>query len=348
MNQATTNLPYITNGLPGIGGEIKNDPGDFVVEELPLYEPSGQGPHIYVRLSRTGWNTRDLAKSLANLFQLKDVDVGYAGLKDKHAQVTQTFSLNLSGMDLEAATARIEENMPVKVVWTKRHANKLKMGHLLGNRFSILVLGADTGAVETSRAVADLLAKRGLPNYYGVQRFGVDGDNAEKGREVLEGRGPKSRWLRRFLLSAYQARLFNSWLTERIERGWFELLLGGDLAKKVDTGGMFDVEDPEVENVRFKNGEITYTGPIYGMKMRWAKGTAGLLEREIFDRFNLTDTLLSRARLDGSRRPARLALPILNISPSSNGLLFDFALPKGAYATVVMREFMKTDPGLSE
>ncbi len=341
-------LPFITPDLPGVGGEIKAEPDHFVVEEIPLYEPVGEGEHVYVCLTREGWTTRALQQRLTGLFGLREVDVGCAGLKDKHARVTQTFSLLLRDVD-EATVARlIQEALPVEVVWARRHRNKLRRGHLLGNRFRIVVLHPEPKAMARAEAIAQALQEHGLPNYYGAQRFGIDGDNARRGREVLLGRGPRERWLKRFLLSAYQAALFNDWLTERIRRGWFERLLTGDIAKKTDTGGLFEVMDAAVELPRFQQGEITYTGPIYGARMRWASGEPGELERTVLERAGVTLEMLRKARLDGSRRPARLFLNDLDIEPHPNGLLFTFTLPKGAYATTVLREFMKTEVALPE
>jgi tRNA pseudouridine13 synthase len=341
-------LPFITADLPGIGGEIKAESDHFVVEEVPLYDPAGEGEHVYVRLTREGWTTRALQQRLTSLFDLREVDVGCAGLKDKHARVTQTFSLLLHDVDEATVARRIQEALPVEVVWAKRHRNKLRRGHLLGNRFRIVVLQPEPEAVTRAEAVAQALQEHGLPNFYGTQRFGIDGDNAQRGREVLFGRGPRERWLKRFLLSAYQAALFNAWLTERIQRDWFERLLTGDIAKKTDTGGLFEVMDAEAELPRFQQREITYTGPIYGARMRWASGEPGELERMVLERAEVTTEMLRRARLDGSRRPARLYLNDLSIEPHSNGLLFTFALPKGAYATTVLQEFMKTEVALPE
>jgi tRNA pseudouridine13 synthase len=249
----------------------------------------------------------------------------------------------------EATVAyRIQEALPVEVVWARRHRNKLKRGHLLGNRFRIVVLHPELEAMARAEVIAQALQSHGLPNFYGAQRFGIDDDNAQRGREVLLGQGPRERWLRRFLLSAYQAALFNAWLTERIGRGWFERLLTGDIAKKTDTGGLFEVVDAAVELPRFQRGEITYTGPIYGARLWWARGEPGELERMVLERAEVTTEMLRRARLDGSRRPARLFLSDLSIEPHPDGLLFAVTLPKGAYATTVLREFMKTEVALPE
>jgi len=336
-------LPYLTEDLPGVGGEIKVEAAHFVVEEIPLYEPSGEGQHVYVRLSREGWTTRSLENELANLFQLRDVDVGCAGRKDKHARTTQTFSLSLPNSDEEEVGRRIADHLPVDVEWVRRHRNKIKAGHLLGNRFRIVVLGPGADALEKAGQIVQTLQAHGLPNFYGPQRFGQEGDNAERGREILlTGRGPRKRWLRRLLLRAYQSALFNTWLVARMDRGWFERLLEGDVAKKLDTGGLFEVEDAQAEQDRFEHDEITYTGPIYGSRMWWASREPGKLEQHILEREGVTQDLLHRAHLDGSRRRARLLLKDLTVEPHADGLLFTFSLPKGAYATTVVREVMKS------
>ena len=341
-------LPFITGDLPGIGGEIKVEPAHFVVEEIPLYEPIGEGEHVYVRLVREGWTTRSLQQRLARLFGLSEVDVGCAGLKDKWARVTQTFSLRLRDTDEAEVVRRIQDALPVEVLWARRHRNKLRAGHLLGNRFRVVVSRPGPEAMARAEAIARALRARGLPNYYGAQRFGVNGDNAQRGRAILFNRGPRQRWLRRFLLSAYQAALFNTWLAERIRRGWFDRLFVGDIAKKTDTGGLFEVTDAAAERPRFERGEITYTGPIYGARMRWAGGEPGALEREVLEEAGVSVEMLRRARLDGSRRPARLYIDDLRVTPHDAGLLFTFTLPKGAYATVLLREFMKREPSLPE
>jgi len=149
-------------------------------------------------------------------------------------------------------------------------------------------------------------------------------------------------------LSAWQAALFNAWLMRRLERGDFAQLIGGDLAKKTDTGGMFTVEEVAVEQARLEAGELTYTGPMFGKKMRWPGEPAASHEREILAAEEVTEGDLKKARLMGSRRVARLLLTDLSIEPAPGGLGFSFNLPKGSYATVVMREFMKNETDLPE
>jgi tRNA pseudouridine13 synthase len=336
-------LPFITDDLPGVGGEIKAEPTHFVVEEIPLYEAKGEGHHVYVCLTREGMTTRTLKTRLVELFDLREVDVGCAGLKDKHARTTQTFSLLLPKADPQEVADTIADQLPVEVEWVRRHRNKLKIGHLLGNRFRVVLLDPEPGAMEGARRISQAVRERGLPNFYGVQRFGAQGDNAQRGRQILFGEGTRRRWLRRFLLRAYQSGLFNTWLTERIRLGWFSVLMTGDIAKKTDTGGLFLVEDAAAERPRFERREIIYTGPIYGYRLFEASGEPGRLERALMEIEGITSQMLRDARLRGSRRRAQLLLDDLRVEPHARGLCFEFSLPKGAYATTLLREFTKRE-----
>lgn len=339
-----TALPYITHHLPGVGGQIKAAAEDFIVEEIPLYEPCGHGDHVYIRLERDGWTTQALSRKIAELFDLAEVDLGVAGQKDKIARAVQTFSLKLPTTGQDQVRERIEAELPVKILGISRHTNKLRTGHLAGNRFTILLSGVTTAAMPGAQKIAMALSEKGLPNFFGQQRFGANDRNVVEGRQVLLGRGSQSHWQKRFLLSALQSEMFNTYLVERISRGWFDRVLVGDIAKKTDTGGIFPVENEEAEQVRLIAGQITHTGPIYGTKMRWATEAPGQLEREILERYEFTPEMLRKAKLDGSRRPGRLNISDLSISTYERGLVFQFTLPKGSYATVVMREFTKEEP----
>ena len=341
--------PTITPDLPGIGGQLKAEPSHFVVEEVPVYEASGEGTHLFVSLTREGWTTRRVAEALAGVYDLPVQAIGFAGLKDRHARCTQTFSL--PGLTPEDSQ-RIGPALPFQVNWARQHTNKLKVGHLLGNRFRITVVDLavpQEEALARAQAVAAAIAQRGVPNFFGPQRFGIDGANVEKGRKALLGQGPRGdRWLHRLMISAYQSHLFNRYLAQRIELGLFEQLLAGDVCKKADTGGMFEVHDVAAEQPRYARGEITFTGPIYGKKMWAAQGPAAELEARILAEAELTEDELRRVHTDGTRRPARLWLPTIELASCDDGLQVDFVLPKGAYATVVLREFMKSDEGADQ
>lgn len=343
-----TPLPLVTPDLPGIGGNLKLRPADFVVEEVPLYEPEGAGEHVYVSLTREGMTTRELVERLCKLFDIRDADLGYAGLKDKQARATQTFSIHRHKDDPGEVAKRIAEALPVEVVWARRHANKLRRGHLRGNRFRIVVDAPVDGALERAQAIAAALAVTGVPNYYGTQRFGGRGENAQKGRETLAGGGPRNPWLRSLLISAWQSFLFNQWLAERVRRGGFAELWEGDVVQKHDRGGVFVIESADTERPRFEAGEIAVTGPMFGRRMVPARGRAGELEQSILAADGATDEMFGRARLEGARRTARLILPDLRVEPCPGGLAFAFTLPRGAYATTVLREFRKEEAALPE
>lgn len=342
-----SDLPYITKDLPGTGGKLKERDEDFIVEEIPLYGPSGEGQHVYVRLARKGMTTRDVENRLKDLFGLKNRAIGYAGKKDKHAWTTQTFSLDMPKAELDEVRQTLEGEEDFELVWVERHRNKIKRGHLVGNLFTVAITDTDPEAgeaLERAREVAEAIEARGVANFYGEQRFGKYGDNAEQGLEIIRGeRREGRRWLRNLLKNSYQSELFNQWLSARIDRGWFSEIFEGDVAKKTDTGGLFDVEDIEQERPRFQDREIVYTGPMYGDELWWASGTPGELEKEVFEAAEVTMEELAAANLRGSRRRALLYLEELEVSEHPRGVQVKFSLPKGAYATVVMREFMKND-----
>jgi tRNA pseudouridine13 synthase len=342
-------LPYVTADLPGVGGRLRATADDFVVEEIPLYAPQGAGKHLYVNLTKVGLTTKEVQRQIERLLHLRPGDVGYAGLKDKTARTTQTFSISVEGRPsawIDDLPQRVAE-LPVTVNWAQLHQNKLRPGHLRGNRFQITISDLAVSGEEAERrvhAIVERLQQGGLPNYFGPQRFGHEGANIGRGRDVLLGRHRVTdRWLRRFLLSSYQSYLCNRYLARRVTEGTFYRLLTGDVAKKVATGGMFDVVDLAAEAPRYTAQEISFTAPIYGPKMWAAKAEAGALEAIILHEADVTLEDFGRAKVEGSRRLGRLLTPDLHIRPSTNGLVAEFFLPKGVFATTLLRELMKVD-----
>ncbi len=331
-----------------MGGTIRARPEMFIVEEIPSYEPLGYGDHVYVSVTKSLRTTRETQIDIAGLFGLRKADVGHAGLKDKYAVSTQTFSILLPGEREEKVAFLIESSLGVKVNWAKRHPKKLRSGHLKGNRFLIIVTGLEIGQVEAVRrakVVADRLQRGGVPNYFGPQRVGEDGRNALDGLDLIMGRRrERNRWLRRYLISAYLSHLCNRYLAARVEGGLFQRLLLGDLAKKHDTGGVFTVEDVAAEQSRFEAGEISFTAPIYGYRMREAAHEAKELEDRILSYSGVSVDDLRRVGADGTRRLGRL-LPSVGVKPNPEGVALTFSLPAGGYATTVIREFIKNDAG---
>jgi tRNA pseudouridine13 synthase len=342
-------LPYVTADLPGIGGVLRATPQHFVVDEISLYDASGGGDHLYINLTRSNMTTRDVVSGLERLLNLGHGSIGYAGLKDKNALTTQTFSLPVpTTASADAIAAQIESALTVRVNWARRHRNKLKAGHLLGNRFQIVVTDLTlppSQALARTAQIADRLHVTGVPNFFGPQRFGGQGDNAATGLEILLGsRTQRDRWLRRFLVSSYQSYLCNVYLTRRLAMGAFQGLLAGDVAKKHDTGGIFLVEDLTLEQPRYAAHEISFTAPIYGSKMRRAVDDAGRLEDAISAETGITDRQWAAAHTEGTRRMGRLLVSDLTFSQHVDGIRIEFSLPKGGFATTVMREIMK-QPG---
>lgn len=333
-----SDLPALTAALPGTGGAIRTTPEDFRVEELPLYLPEGSGSHAYARVEKRELTTRDLVLALMRQ-GLKESEIGVAGLKDKHAVTQQWLSVPNRHAAAFDALADLEG---VRLLERSRHRNKLGIGHLRGNRFSLRVREAEPDAWARAAAVLEVLVARGVPNYFGPQRFGRFGTNALDGLKLTRGeRVPGGHRLKRFFLSALQSQLFNRLLKARIDRDLFDRVVVGDWAKKRDTGGVFQVEDAELETPRALRGEISATGPLYGKKVRVSEGAAGALEAEVLAHFGLRWSDF-RAR-HGSRRPVRIFLEDVSLTPEADGYTLAFSLPRGAFATSVLREVMKVE-----
>lgn len=188
---ATDSLAYLTPELPGVGGVLKQRNEDFLVEEQPLYEPCGEGEHVYLFIEKNGLTTTDAVAKIARAMHMHRRNIGYAGLKDKHAVTRQHLSLWLPGVDeqdVADGVNRINEyHERIKVLWFDRHKNKLKRGHHGGNRFVIRVRNVEPTQVLRAKAVMDVLEKRGVPNYVGDQRFGYRQNSHLTGRAILLG-----------------------------------------------------------------------------------------------------------------------------------------------------------------
>src|SRR5687768_15511854 len=159
-------LPFATPDFAGIGGTIRNRPDDFFVQEIPLYEPTGDGEHILFEAQKLGLTTREAVRRIARALEIGPGDVGYAGLKDKHAITRQMFSVPaLNGVNEDRVMRMAADG--VFPHWAARHGNKLKVGHLAGNRFAIKIRDVNPMDVVKLRPALDALARRGLPNYFG-------------------------------------------------------------------------------------------------------------------------------------------------------------------------------------
>ncbi|GGM95159.1 tRNA pseudouridine synthase D [Thermus composti] len=333
--------PFLTEGLPGVGGEIRVEPQDFQVEEVPAYSPLGEGEHLFFLLEKEGLTTRQVVEFLRDQVGVPEKEIGVAGLKDKHARTRQWLSIPRK---YEDALCLLENLRGVRLLTADLHPHKLRTGHLKGNRFRILIRGAH--GRERAEAILKALQAKGVPNYYGPQRFGLGGLNPVRGyRLVKEGKGRGSPWLKRFLIGSLQSLLFNDWVALRMERGLYERVIPGDWAKKHATGGEFLVEDPK-EAERALRLEISATGPLFGKKYPEAQGEARALEDEVLARYDLKREEFRARR--GARRPIRIPLSEWHLEETPEGLWLAFFLPKGSYATSLLREVMKKEVDLQE
>ena len=315
---------------------------DFIVDEIPAYDASGEGEHLLLCIEKTNVTTYDAINRICHALGVDERGAGYAGLKDKRAIATQTISVpfELARSPDEALGLALEG---VVVKNALRHRHKLKPGHLKGNRFTIVLRDV---AVDDVPGVVDALERAGrdgVPNAFGPQRFGRDGNNPERALAWLTGRapGPKDRRERRLLFSALQSELFNRVLEQRQAQGTWDRPLLGDVLRKSDSGGIFWCADEKEDGERAARGEVCPTGPIFGAKMRWPEGKPAMIEREILMAATGSDDPFSRhhALGEGSRRPFVLRaveLAVEKIMAEQAALRVRFVLPKGGYATTLL------------
>jgi len=334
-------LPYLTAALPGTGGVLRTVPEDFVVDEVPAYPPSGAGDHVFVRIEKRGLTTAQAVQRISRTLGVGERDVGVAGMKDRHAVTRQWLSLPPPVTPEQALALELED---VRVLEAARHAHKLRTGHVRANRFVLRVRGVVPDAAARAQVILDMLGRPpGAPNFYGEQRFGREGDNAARGREIVAGgKPPRDKKLARLLVSSLQSELFNTWLVARMTDGLYARVLAGDVLRKLG-GGMFTCEDAATDEPRLLAGELVLTGPMFGDRMRAATGDAGAREDAILAAAGLSrDSFASvRAIAEGTRRDASIHVGEPSVSADGETLEVAFTLPGGAYATTVMREVMK-------
>ncbi|AJE04296.1 tRNA pseudouridine(13) synthase TruD [Geobacter pickeringii] len=395
---------YLTAGLPGTGGSIKESAEDFMVEELPLYLPCGEGGHTYALIEKRGITTLEAIRRLARALKVPEREVGYAGMKDSRGVTRQTVSLPRVAPE----EVRALELPGIAVLSAERHRNKLRLGHLAGNRFLIRVRGVVPEALSRAGEILAVLTRRGVPNRFGEQRYGVQGNSHLIGRAMLAGdwrgavdlligdptkvegegwRGAIDAYrrgeieesirlfpghcrterevlqrlakrpgdferafqsvhprLKKLYLSACQSHLFDQVVAARIDS--LDTVLAGDLAWKHENGACFLVEDAAVEAPRAARFEISPTGPIFGCRMTPASEEVGEREGALLAAAGLTPAsfdLPGGLRMEGERRPLRVPVGDPRTEVDADGLVLEFSLPKGSYATAVLREIMKPE-----
>jgi tRNA pseudouridine13 synthase len=338
--------PWLTPLTLRTGGELKNDPDDFEVEEIPAYEPSGEGKHLYLWIEKRDVSADHLQVHLSRTLGCARLDIGMAGLKDRRAVTRQWVSVpakcetNLGQVDIDG----------IRVLKSSRHRNKLRTGHLKGNRFRIMLRNAIPDSLPAAETIAAHLRSQGMPNFYGDQRFGLDGETLSLGHALLTGAKSsrdvppaKRRFLVRLAYSAMQSELFNETLAGRMRDGLLHQVLAGDVMQVTASGGVFIVDNAEIEQARFQANETTITGPMFGPDMKAPSGAVAEREAAVLQRWQLSagDFERSRKFTSGTRRPYLVRLDDLQIELIESSLRLEFSLPSGAYATSVVREFTK-------
>ncbi len=332
-------LPTLIGGPAPLRGRIRVLPEDFRVDEVPAYLPAGDGDHLFVRFEKVDLDTPEAVRRIARALDADPKQAGFAGLKDRRAVTTQWASF-LFGDPARLEGASIEG---VRVLEHARHGNKLRTGHLRGNRFDILVRTAEPGDHDRARESLEELERRGVPSYFGEQRFGHDNLAAAR-RWILEGGpAPRDRWKRKLYVSALQSAIFNELLAERVRDGSMDGALDGDLMRKEESGGLFVCEDAAEDAVRAARFEISATGPMFGARMRWPERGARAREEAALARWGVTQRHLERVQKsgEGTRRPYRARISEAKLEAVPEGTRLSFTLPSGAYATVVLRELVQ-------
>ena len=295
---------------PLAGAAIRTEPADFVVTEMLDIELSGDGEHDWLWIEKTGANTTWVADQLARHARVSSRDVGYSGLKDRHAVTRQWFSIRrptAQGTDWGAVNLE-----GVAVLEQRRHQRKLKRGAHRANAFRIALRGGDVEAHrEDLAARLQLIAKQGVPNYFGEQRFGRDGGNIALGEAVLAGRRV-SRSKRSIGLSALRSLQFNNELSARVAAGTWNRLLPGDTANLDGSGSLFDI-DAVTDELARRCAELD----IHPC------GTLPALEA---------------AAVRAASRPLRMRVDRLQWEFGAGVLRLEFNLGKGSFATSVLRE----------
>lgn len=329
--------PPRAHGAPLPAVEVKAAPEDFRVEEQLSFEPSGEGPHWLLRIEKRAANTRWVAAQIARLGGLPVSEVGYAGLKDRHAIAVQWFSV--PSRPQSGDFWRAVHTDAFRVLDVQANLRKLRRGALSGNRFRIRLRKVSWSREQLEHKL-EALRSHGAPNYFGPQRFGRDGFNLDRVAHWLEsGAPPRGRAERGFALSAARALIFNAVLARRVEAADWSRLEPGDLASLDGSGSHFRVTDVDDDiRRRLRCFDIHPSGPLWGRGEPETLGKAQSFELEAAREFGAVAGLLAAEGLSQERRALRCAVRDLGVEADAGALTLSFSLGRGQFATAVLRE----------
>ena len=336
----TGNLPY-AHGGPPLRGVLRLAPEDFLVDEDLGFAPDGTGEHAFVRVEKRNANTEWVARELAHFAGVATHAVGYAGMKDRRAVTRQTFSVHLPGRpDPEWASLQHAE---FRVLDAVRNSRKLKIGALRGNAFRIALRGVEGDRLLLDQRVA-MIARLGVPNYFGEQRFGRGGSNVERARAMFAGKRVQ-RHERGLLLSSVRSFLFNEVLAERVRLGNWNQAVEGDVWMLAGSQSIFGPEPMSEESTaRLVAGDIAPTGPMFGEGPLRTQGAAAQIEQAVGSHHQDLLQGLAANRLRQERRALVLRpAGLLATSLPDGGVDLRFSLRKGSYATVIISEICSVE-----
>lgn len=345
--RAFEQLPHAFGGPP-LAARLRARPADFIVDEQLAFGADGDGEHALLRIRKTSANTEWVARRLASLAGVPVKAVGYAGLKDRHAITTQWFSVHLG--PLPEPRWRLLAEDGIEVLEQHRHRRKLKRGSLAGNRFQIR-LREVTGDVDAAAARIAILAARGVPNYFGPQRFGRGEGNLFRAQALFAGSAPRaSRQQQGLWLSAVRSQLFNEVLAYRVERAAWTTALVGDRLQLRGSQSHFLVETLDERILeRVRSGDVMPTGPLFGAGEPLTAAAVLALEEQVAARYPAWMAGLAAAGLKQERRALRLDIEDLELEQvSATELNLRFQLPAGSYATTLIRELCRCEERRAE
>lgn len=326
-------------GPVAASGVIRCESADFQVDEILGFQPDGEGDHLLLWVEKTDCNTAWVAGQIARQAGVQRRDLGFSGLKDRWAITRQYFSVPASGGSCEQWAGWEGEGF--KVLTATRHRKKLRRGSHQGNRFQLRVRELQADHQELERRL-QAVARGGVPNYFGEQRFGRAMGNLALAERVLSD--PRRRWQRNereFAFSAARSALFNEVLARRVREGSWNTLLPGELVMLAGSRSVFLVEDiDESIQARLASGDIGPSGPLAGESSMQPSGRALALEQEVLSRYAHWVDGLCAARVKGDRRRLILGVSNLQWHVGDQTLELSFTLPSGCFATAVLRELL--------
>jgi tRNA pseudouridine13 synthase len=340
--------PPRAHGAPLARGVLREEPEDFLVEEDLGFSASGTGQHVLLKVRKRNANTQWVARELAKLCGCHPRDVGYAGLKDRRAVAVQWLTVPKSKLTLDAW--REVRHAEFDVLQADAHSRKLPRGALAGNRFAIRIRAIDIADDVLAARVAEI-SRRGVPNYFGPQRFGHDGANLVRIADGLRTLRPQERG---FVLSAARSLVFNAVLAQRVIEGSWDRVEAGDLANLDGRGSIFSVDAVDSTlTERMAQLDIHPTGPLWGRGEPLSHHRIADLETRIAGQFQQPCALTAEAGMDQERRALRLAVRDLawerepgRPMGQPSVLVIRFRLTRGSFATTVLREIIESSAAL--